>query len=297
MSTGRRIVISGASGLLGSHVLPLLARTHEVHAIVRSLPALPADNVTYHLIDLTQPWSDETLPLQVDAVWHLAQSPHMREYPEKAAAIRAVNLGATEQLLAYAKRANASQFALASTGGLYAPAEGPLLEASPTAITPGPLAYYFETKQQSEVLVEAHSAHFGTLIFRPFFMYGPGQASSMLIPRLIGNITSGTPLTLQGEDGMRFNPLHVTDAAEALCNSLGLGGHHVINLAGPEILTLRSAGDAIATALGTEARFTLTEGHPPSFVADISCMCERLSAPSIRFREGITHMIGNAAHV
>lgn len=296
MSSKQHILISGASGLLGSHVLPLLAPHHALHALVRTPPNAPVAGVTYHRTDFTADWADAAFPARIDAVWHLAQSPHMREYPEKAREIRTVNLDATARLLAYAKRAGARRFVLASTGGLYAPGTETLHEEAALAIAPGPLAYYFETKQQSEALVQQAQAHFSTLILRPFFMYGAGQAASMLIPRLIANVQNGTPLSLQGENGMQFNPLHAADAAQALAASLTLSGHHTVNIAGPQTLNLRQAGEAIAAALGKEAQFSQSAGDAPCFVADTTRMRTHLSAPTIGFTEGVGSLVKDDAH-
>lgn len=34
----------------------------------------------------------------------------------------------------------------------------------------------------------------------------------MLVPRLVGSVARGKPIHLQGENGIRLNPIHVSDA-------------------------------------------------------------------------------------
>jgi UDP-glucose 4-epimerase len=290
-----RILISGASGLLGMHTMMHMRAEHEIHALVRTKPNSPIPNIHYHICDFVNGYDDSGLPPIIDAVFHLAQSPFMREYPEKAREIRAVNADATTILLAYAKRAGARHFVLASTGGLYAPSSVPLSESSPIHIAPGALSYYFQTKHESEQILAAYSSHFHCITLRPFFMYGSGQARTMLIPRLMQNIQQGIPLTLQGEHGMECNPIHAEDAAIALASTLTLQASQCYNIAGPQTLNMRTMGTLIGEVLGVAPCFTQSEGERAYMVANIERMCADLSVPQISFKEGIARMNDEAA--
>lgn len=296
----KRILITGASGLLGSHTLHALHRTHNITAMVRQLPAHPLENVRYIAADFIEGFDSAELPVNIDAIFHLAQSPHMREYPEKAREIRAVNAESTAHLLTYAKKAGAERFIFASTGGLYRPSPTAFTESSPLHIAEGALSYYFATKHESEQMLAAYAGDFATIILRPFFMYGEGQAPNMLIPRLIHNVRSGIPLTLQGVHGMLFNPLHVSDAVLALAATLSLSTHHIFNFAGSDIITMRQAGEIIGEAFGITPRFTFGDDVYSSMVASNALMCEHLSCPALSFKDGIMRMLHTAreaAHV
>ncbi len=291
------ILISGASGLLGTHAIALMHTTYEIHALVRALPKHPVKNVHYHLCDFTAGWDASALPSTIDAVFHLAQSPFMREYPEMAAEIKAVNADSTALLLKYAVRAGASRFVLASTGGLYAPSSNPLTEVSPTHIAEGPLSYYFQTKYQSEHMLSAYRNDFHCITLRPFFMYGAGQTAKMLIPRLMHCVKNGVPITLQGEHGMECNPIHAKDAALALAATLNLSTSRTYNIAGPERLSMRAIGASIGEVLGTAPVFTQTSGESPCMVADTEQMRRDLSAPQISFKDGIASMCEESEQV
>jgi UDP-glucose 4-epimerase len=286
-----KVLVSGASGLVGRHLLQLLHTTHEMHVLVRTLPERPVNGVTYHQWDMVEAPLPDRLPECVDAVVHLAQSPHMREYPEMARQIRAVNLDSTATLLAYAKRAQASNFVFTSTGGLYAPASTPVLETSPLHVGEGPLQYYFQTKMESERMVVQSQANFASCILRPFFVYGAGQSASMLIPRLIHSVANGNPLSLRGVNGLRINPVHASDVAKSIAACLKMTGHHVFNIAGPDILSIRELGLLIGAALGAEPVFTVEDGEEPFLVADNSAMCKYLHAPRVAFRDGIQFVL------
>lgn len=296
MAQNKRIVITGAGGLVGRHVLRAWREKHELHALVRSLPPDPLPGVTYYAVDLAAPWDAAMLPPSIDAVFHLAQSSKMREFPAGAPDIFAVNTQATALLLDYARRAGATHFILASTGGLYAPGAEALTEASPVAIADDdPLSYYFTSKYAAELLLKNYAAHMHTVALRPFFIYGPGQRSDMLIPRLIHRIENGLPVALQGEGGIRINPLHVADACRALEATLSLFGARLFNLAGSDVVSIREIGSLIGERLGIAPTFTVTADTPRHIVGSNALMREHLLASCRSFSEGLQGMIPTAA--
>src|SRR5262249_4890298 len=143
------------------------------------------------------------------------------------------------------------------------------------------------SKLCSEMLVQAYSHLFETVILRYFFVYGAGQRRSMLIPRLVDRVKSGEPIALQGADGIRINPTYVGDAVAATARAVQIAGRHTINVAGPETLTLRDVGTLIGKAVGREPRFSVSDGKPGHLVADIARMRELLGAPKTGFADGL----------
>lgn len=283
-----KVLLTGATGLIGSYLRERLAPNHAVWAIARNLPPEP-DDVTWIPHDLSEPRLPEALPAGIDTVIHLAQSPRFREFPASAMHVYEVNLGSTARLLDWARRTGATRFIYASTGGVYGFGPEPFSEYDPLPITPQ--GHYAATKRASELLVESYAGAFSVIILRFFFVYGKGQRPDMLVPRLIRNVREGQPLTLQGPDGMRLNPLHASDAAQAIEACLTLEGAETFNLAGPEILSLREIGGIIGQHVGREPVFQVDETAPPrSLIGAISRMRERLGAPRVRFAEGVAEL-------
>jgi nucleoside-diphosphate-sugar epimerase len=58
----------------------------------------------------------------------------------------------------------------------------------------------------SEIIAENYAPYMNIVILRFFFVYGPRQNTTMLIPRLIRSIKEGNPIILQGSNGIRINP-------------------------------------------------------------------------------------------
>jgi nucleoside-diphosphate-sugar epimerase len=262
-----------------------------VNAVVRARPAAPVPGVRYHVLDLSVAWSAELLPERVDAVLHLAQSTHMREFPERALDIYAVNLASTAVLLDYARRARATHFGLASTGGLYGAHSAPIAETAALSPPRGPLGYYFDTKRGAELLAAAYADHMKVSVLRPFFIYGAGQRASMLVPRLVDNVRSGKPTRLRGADGARLNPVHVDDAVAVLEACVNAAEGRTVNVAGPEVISIRAMAERVAAVLGIEASFEREEGSADDLVADITTMKSMVSRPLTGFSTGIAAML------
>lgn len=285
-------VVTGASGLVGQHLLPVLAQTRDVIALVRTTPASArgddviahVDNVEYIEGDLTSPHVAELLPSRVDAVIHLAQSRRFREFPDGVADVLAVNVASTEQLTRYAVRAGASHFVYASSGGVYATSHAPLPETAPLA-TPAHVGWYQASKIAAEALVHAYRYAFTPIVLRPFFVYGEGQARHMLLPRLCDAIRAGRPVQLAGEQGMSLSLTHANDAAAAIVRALELAAPATINLAGPEALTVREIAVTLGAAVGVAPVFDVTGAAGPSYVADTTLMRALLGAPQHRFAQ------------
>ncbi len=93
----------------------------------------------------------------------------------------------------------------------------------------------------------------------------------MLVPRLIDNVIAGNAITLQGEDGIKINPIHVSDAVAALEACMKLEGSHTFNVAGTQTLSLREIACTIGKAVGREPVFKIDSSEPPSFDRRYRC--------------------------
>lgn len=278
-----RILITGAGGLLGSHLVPLLSREHELFALGRGAP----EGATAITADLSNPVDPAALPANADSLVYLAQSPRFRDFPDGAADMFQVNVAQPLALLDWARRASVRRFVYASSGSVYAPSDRPIREDDPT---PAP-GFYASTKLAAERLALAYGGMISVVCLRFFFIYGRGQKRDMLLPRLVDSVREGRPVTLQGSDGIRLNPVHAEDAARATAAALELDGAHAINVAGPEALSIRRICEAAGAALGRDPVF---ESAPPAagdLVADISRMSERLISPRIPFVEGVRDLL------
>lgn len=290
MLSSARLLVTGGNGLLGRHFLEKLQGDLDIHAIVHTRPETPIPHVTYHLIDLASPWDADTLPKEIDAVIHLAQSSRFREFPEQALHIFRVNVDSTARLLHYACAAGARKFVYASSGGVYGTGPKPFREDSPLAPA-GTLGYYVGSKLCGEVLVRSYEGLMDVIIARIFFMYGAGQRRSMLIPRLVDSVRVGRPVTLQGPEGIIVNPVHVSDAVRVLEAALAYSGSLMVNVAGPDAWSIRRISDLIGERVGRTPVFQHLDGEPQHLVADTRVMRGLIGDDLMPLTEGIVDVL------
>jgi UDP-glucose 4-epimerase len=287
-----RILITGAGGFIGNRLLRALHLNHQVWALSRRrpTPATPAE-VQWIEQDLTLPLDYSRLPDKVDVVIHLAQSKFYKDFPDRADDIFAVNVSSTYRLLEYARRVKAQRFIFSSTGGVYGYSYEKFVETDPVS----PLNFYLSSKYMGELLIANYQQFFDTTVFRLFFVYGAGQAETMLIPRLVNSVISGRPLILQRYDGIQINPVHVSDVVNAFERTLSLEGHHLMNLGGPQVLSLREIGKFIGAELNREPLFEVRDDlEPGHLIGDLTKVRDLLGAPQVSFQNGVVEVCQEA---
>jgi UDP-glucose 4-epimerase len=291
-----RILLTGATGFVGGRLLRSLAAEHEVYAIARGQHAGLDPAARWLFQDLAAPQWSVDLPSRIDAVVHLAQSRHFRDFPARADDIYGISTGATARLLDWSAKSGVRNFIFASTGGVYGASDGPVKESDALGEADGPLGFYFATKRCGEMLGMRYASAFSFMALRFFFVYGSGQPKQMLLPRLANNIRVGEPISLQGPDGINLNPTHVDDAVAAIRGCFGLTESGIVNIAGPETVSLRTVAEHLGRKLGREPVLKVDAAAKPGhLVADIERMTRLLGAPVIGIDAGLSELVKDFA--
>jgi NADH dehydrogenase len=222
--------VTGATGYLGTHVVPALtARGHDVVALVRDperaarLPQLAG--CRFHAGDLLDPPSLRGAADGVDTVIHLVGI--LREHG--AATFESVVVEGTSAVLAEARRASARR----------------VLYMSALGADPGGPTAYFRSKGRAEELVRTSGLEW--LILRSSVVLGRGGDFLRLLDRLAGTLPV---VPVPGHGRFRLQPVHVEDVAEIAGRALERAGvwNRVLGLCGPrpyelrELLRLASRG-------------------------------------------------------
>lgn len=267
------ILITGASGFLGSHLIGgLVADGHSVYAVMRRISPTPPGAIVIEADLATFDRFIDRLPAHIDAVIHLAQSRNYRRFPECASDIMAVNVQATALLSDYARKAGATHFIFTSSGGIYGHNDTRVVETTPAS----PLNYYLASKYAAELLLTNYRDLFHTIVLRPFFIYGPGQ-SGMLVSNLITKVQIGEKVVIDGDPGLRINPIFVSDAITALRACLTIDHSAVLNLCGDDTVTLTELVGMIGAAVGKIPRLIHRPiRNPGDLVGDNTSMKSQL---------------------
>ena len=291
---GKRILITGGSGLIGSHLVDALMQdaANVIYIAGRQLnTVLARPNVFFIPVDFNMAWQESSLPENLDAIIHLSQAENFRDFPDKANEVFNINTVSTMRLIDFAVKNGVKHFVYASSGGIYGNNDKKFTEEQ-DIIYKGEIGFYLATKHCSEVILANYFNQLNVQILRFFFVYGQGQRKSMLIPRLMEFVKKGEPITLQGKDGMRINPVHAEDAANAIGAALLLNQSNIINVAGPQVLSLRQIGEIMGNQLNIKPNFIIDESNEAkNLVGDITKMSQLLMSPVIELAQGIKTII------
>ena len=286
-----KVLVTGATGFVGRHLVPHIARDHDVTCIVRPA-SREVDLGAARAIeaDLGDPSFGERLPRDMDVVVHLAQA--YLPFPDRAGDLFLVNAVSTHWLAEWARRTGVARFVLASSGSVYRAAREPLREDSPTV----PPAYHPTTKLISEMILGQYGPYFSLAILRLFAPYGPDQVDR-LIPRMFDAIRAGTPITLSRGGEPRINPIFVDDLVNIVTQAIEDTTSYTVNVAGPQAVSIRELAEMIGPLVGRAPSFLDRDGDVPGdFVADTSLMRRLFSVGDlVPIERGLHSMLGAAA--
>jgi NADH dehydrogenase len=227
-----RITVMGATGFVGSHLVPFLAsRGHLVRAISRSgrrregwteaVEAAAADVETgAGLADALR---------DAEAVVHLVAIPRERGGRRFAD----VNVRGTERVVEAARVAGVRRF----------------VHMSALGVADDPRLAYLHSKFHGERLVRESGLDW--VVLRPSLLFGPGDGFFNLIKTTLTWWSPGV-VAIPGDGRTRFQPLAVDDVAigiERSATETGRAGS-VYELGGPAYLTYTEIVEAVMRATG-----------------------------------------------
>ena len=272
MLTNSTILVTGADGFIGSHLVETLVRQgHNVRAFVLYnsfnswgwLDRCASDVAGKFNVfsgDIRDPYGVKQAMQGCDAVLHLAALigiPYSYHSPETYVD---TNVKGTLNILQAARELEVRRIIHTSTSEVYGSArfvpiteEHPLQGQSP----------YSATKIAADQLAYSFFASFGlpVVIVRPFNTYGPRQSGRAVIPTIITQIANGRrEIKLGATSPTRdFNFVHDTVAGfvAALNSDAGLG--EVVNLGSNFEISIGDTALLIAEAMNSKIVITTDE--------------------------------------
>lgn len=217
-----KILVTGASGFIGQHVVRHLASLgHEVTALDFRPPTDPfPEGVRYFRCDIRT----SALPQQsFDTVVHLAALAGVRPSIDRPLEYVTTNVAGTIRLLEFCRARGIRQFVFASSSSIYGDNHGrPSIESDPAR----PLSPYALTKLQGEEWGELYSRLHGIrfVALRFFTVWGDGQRRDLALAAFTKALQDGHPVRVNGDGTQRRDLTHVSDVTRAVALAAGFQG-------------------------------------------------------------------------
>ena len=262
--SGRRVLVTGAAGFLGSHLCERLAgRGAEVTAFVRygsradagNLELVPKelrDSLRVVRGNVEDAALVEAAVAGQEVVFHLAALigiPYSYEAPRSY--VR-TNVDGTLHVLEAARRHGTARVVVTSTSEVYGTAlRVPMDEGHPLrAHSP-----YAATKIAADALAEAFGRSFGVpvSVIRPFNAYGPRQSARAVVPAIVSQALLGPEVRLGATDPVR-DLTFVSDLVDAfllVAESAGTVGR-VVNAGSGTGISVGALAREVLSLLGVE---------------------------------------------
>ncbi len=246
------ILLTGATGFIGTHLLPLLkSSNHNITAVVRAGAQLPlpctlveGDLCDHAVIDMLRTQSEG-----VETVIHLAATmPAHSVASENTEEMMHANIVSTRNLLTSLPR-SLCHMILASSIDVYgSPHDLPIRESHPML----PATAYAQSKIETERLARIHceERNIPLTILRFTHIYGPQEPAIKAIPLFVRKIAGGHAPVLYGDGSDRRDYLYVTDAADAIVCAIERVQHDIFNIASGVSVTLKEVAELLIELSG-----------------------------------------------
>lgn len=234
-STPESILVTGAAGFLGSHLVEHYAsRGHKVIGLdnfctglrdnVRSLQDKFGDRYHFLEADVANEWSSlipTELSQSISHIFHFASPASPKDFASKGIEILRANSMGLERCLEFASQSGA-RVVFASSSEVYGDLPLEILKESERGNVNsfGPRACYDEGKRFGEALIYSWNARFGTHhgAVRIFNTYGPrmNPEDGRVVIDFLSKALAGRSLNVHGEGGQTRSFCYVDDLIDGV---------------------------------------------------------------------------------
>lgn len=273
---GRRVLVTGAEGFIGSTLVDLLVeRGAQVRALVHYKPYGEKGHLAHYLSrtdapveflagDIRDPGRVREAVAGCDTVFHLAALIGIPYSYASPGAYVQTNVSGTENVLEGCREAGVRRVLHTSTSEVYGTARtAPISETHPLQ----PQSPYSASKIGADMMALSHWHAFElpVTVVRPFNTYGPRQSARAVIPSILAQLHAGASRIKLGSLTPTRDFTYVTDTAEgflalaesedALGEAVNLGTGHEISIGDLAHELIRASGrDAAIVQDGARLR-------------------------------------------
>jgi nucleoside-diphosphate-sugar epimerase len=243
----KKLLVTGADGFIGKHVLRKLTESqYEIHCLSRT-PKAAAGPVIWNSFDLLQDDIGSLIKsIKPSHVLHLAWCTEHGQFWEDIS--NKEWLKKSKELLHHFCQNSGERFIFAGTCAEYA-WNGDICVESVTPEFPKSLYGQSKLAFTKELQEAANKFGVSVAIGRIFSLYGPGEDDRRLIPSLIKNLTNGHSVEMSDGDQWR-DYLFVEDVASAMVALLNSETSGIVNIASGVAVQLKTLANAVCELIG-----------------------------------------------
>jgi len=300
-----KILVTGAAGFLGSHLVErLINEGHDVIGVDNLFTGARANLRSFsHSEQFEFIRHDVTFPLyiEVDGIFNLACPASPIQYQKNPVQTFKTSVHGAINMLGLAKRTGA-RFLQASTSEIYGdPIDSPQSEEYWGNVNPiGIRACYDEGKRAAETLTFDYHRQFGldVRVARIFNTYGPRMApdDGRVVSNFIVQALRGSPLTVYGDGSQSRSFCYVSDLIDGLIKLFFTEKvHGPINLGNPTPINMKALAQEVISLTRSSSKIEyrkLPQDDPKQREPDISKAKSLLGwVPIVDRTTGITNTI------
>lgn len=295
----KRVVVTGGSGFIGSHVVDVLREAgHEVTVV--DYQAYPhRSDVEFENVDLMDLSSVLAATRGAEHIFHLAAVSNVNYALKYPVYTTNLNIVGTANILESARINGKARVYMASTVWVYngSPGSKDLDETTPFYLG-GAGHIYTSTKMACEMICHNYAQLYDVpfTILRLGIPYGPRMREQLLIPIFIKKALKGESLTVAGKGEQFRNFLYVRDLAEAHVLAMSdIAVNKTYNLEGSRKITVLEVAEKIRDIVGEHVKIEFVPQRPGDFGGkEISADFARRELgwnPTIEFEDGLRRTV------
>jgi UDP-glucuronate 4-epimerase len=309
-----RILVTGAAGFIGSHVVEALARQgNEVLGIDNFDPFYPRamkernlaevgsqSGFTFRELDLLEVSALRSLLTPDTVVVHLAAKAGVRPSLADPVGYARANVTGTAAVVEAARQAGVARLVFGSSSSVYG--DSTPVPFREDAVAVAPVSPYAATKRAGELFLTSVAPIYGlqTASLRFFTVYGPRQRPDLAIHAFTRKMVEGRTLTLFGDGTQARDYTYCDDIVAGVISAIAWtatapAGVETFNLGGSQPVPTEAMVDEIAGALGVKPKIEwapMQPGDVQRTAADLTKSSAVLGyQPKTGFSEGIQRFV------
>jgi UDP-glucose 4-epimerase len=297
-----RVLVTGGSGFIGSHVVDQLrAQGHEpvIFDLVQS-PYHASGEIETAIGDLEDFESIRAAVAGCDVVAHLAAVSDVNIVVDNPAKASSINVGGTAAVLEAARVEGVRRVVYASTVWVYGGADGvePFDEDTRLAL---PDHLYTATKLAGEMYCRSYAELYGVeyTVLRFGIPYGPHSRPATVLAAFVEKAAAGKPLTIAGDGSQSRQFVYVEDLAAGVVAALvPQAANRTYNLVGDETVTIREIAETVRE-LVADVEIVHMDTRPsdlrPVSISGARAASELGWSPTTTFAEGVRRYVESVA--